>query len=64
MSVTLFCAVQPLVAVLLRGSEGRMSRAIICSYDWTTQTLYRETVLRMKTSVLEKLSRVDCVRSA
>jgi len=35
-----------------------MQRAIMCSYDWPTQTLYRETVLRMETRVLEKMSRV------
>ena len=32
---------------LLCGSEGGMQRAVMCSYDWTTSTLYRETVLRM-----------------
>jgi hypothetical protein len=34
----------------------------MCSYDWTTQTLYRETVLRMETKVLEKMSRIGRVR--
>ncbi|KFY49704.1 hypothetical protein V496_09854 [Pseudogymnoascus sp. VKM F-4515 (FW-2607)] len=62
MTVTLFRAVRPPVAVLLCGSEGGMQRAVMCSYDWRTQTLYRETVLRMKTLVLEKMSRVDSVR--
>jgi hypothetical protein len=62
MTVTLFKAVRPPVAVLLCGSEGGMQRAVMCSYDWTTQTLYRETVLKMKTLVLEKMSRVDSVR--
>jgi hypothetical protein len=38
-----------------------MQRAIMCSYDWPTQTLYRETVLRMETRVLEKMSRVGRV---
>jgi len=33
----------------------------MCSYDWPTQTLYRETVLRMETRVLEKMSRVSRV---
>jgi hypothetical protein len=62
MTVTMFRAVRPPVAVLLCGSEGGMQRAVMCSYDWRTQTLYRETVLRMKTLVLEKMSRVDNVR--
>ena len=62
MTVTMFRAVRPPVAVLLCGSEGGMQRAVMCSYDWPTQTLYRETVLRMKTLVLEKMSRVDSLQ--
>lgn len=57
MTVTLFRAVRPPVALLLCGSEGGMLRALLCSYDWTTQTLYRESVLRMDTVVLEKMPR-------
>jgi hypothetical protein len=62
MTVTMFRAARPPVAVLLCGSEGGMQRAVMCSYDWPTQTLYRETVLRMKTLVLEKMSRVDSLQ--
>lgn len=47
LSVTLFSAVRPPVAVVLCGEEGGMQRALLCSYDWSTQTLYRETVMRM-----------------
>lgn len=36
-----------------------MKRAIGCSYDWTTGTLYRETVLRMPTTVLDRMNRVN-----
>lgn len=57
-TVTLFEAERPPAVALLCGSEGGMQRAIMCSYDWPTQTLYRETVLRMETRVLEKMSRV------
>ncbi|KAL8780987.1 MAG: hypothetical protein Q9194_000589 [Teloschistes cf. exilis] len=49
MTVTLFTAVKPPVAVLCCGGEGGMQRALLCSYDWTDSTLYRETVLRMET---------------
>jgi hypothetical protein len=56
--VTLFEASRPPAVALLCGSEGGMQRAILCSYDWPTQTLYRETVLRMETRVLERMSRV------
>jgi len=62
MIVTMFEAVRPPVAVLLCGTEGGMQRAIACSYQWTTGTCYRETVLRMETTVLEKMSRVSRFR--
>ncbi|KAJ5621316.1 hypothetical protein N7528_006099 [Penicillium herquei] len=61
-TVTLFRAVRPPVAMLLCGSEGGMQRALLCSYDWKTQTLYRETVLRVQTITLEHMSRVDRFR--
>jgi hypothetical protein len=57
-TATLFEAERPPAVALLCGSEGGMQRTIMCSYDWPTQTLYRETVLRMETRVLEKMSRV------
>ncbi|KAF8853895.1 hypothetical protein BDZ45DRAFT_748059 [Acephala macrosclerotiorum] len=62
MTVTLFEALRPPVAVLLCAEEGGMQRAIACSYDWTTGTCYRETVQRMETPVLEKMSRVSRVK--
>ncbi|TKA39317.1 hypothetical protein B0A49_13289, partial [Cryomyces minteri] len=62
MEVTLFRAVRPPVAFLLCGHEGGMQRAVGVSYDWTTGTCYRETVLRMETPVLEKMDRVSRLR--
>jgi hypothetical protein len=59
MTVTLFRATRPPVAVIICGSEGGMQRAVLCSYEWRTQTFCRETVLRMKTMVVEKMFRVD-----
>ncbi|KAJ5760680.1 hypothetical protein N7520_007836 [Penicillium odoratum] len=61
-TVTLFRAVRPPVAMLLCGSEGGMQRALLCSYEWKSQTLFRETVLRVPTTVLERMSRVDRFR--
>ncbi|KAJ5730314.1 uncharacterized protein N7483_004822 [Penicillium malachiteum] len=61
-TVALFRAVHSPVALLLCGSEGGMQRALLCSYDWETQTLYRETVLRVETITLEHMSRVDQFR--
>ncbi|KAF4636674.1 hypothetical protein G7Y89_g1417 [Cudoniella acicularis] len=62
MTVTLFEASRPPVAVLLCAEEGGMQRALACSYNWTTGTCYRETVLRMETPSLEQMSRVSRVR--
>lgn len=62
MTVTLFSAVRPPIAAILCGNEGGMQRAVMCSYDWKTQTLYRETVLRMETPVLERMSRIPRFR--
>ena len=62
LTVTLFSAVRPPVAVVLCGEEGGMQRALLCSYDWSTQTLFRESVLRMETLVLEKMARVGRLR--
>lgn len=61
-TVTMFAAVRPPVAVVLCGEEGGMQRALLCSYEWTTQTLYRETVVRMETPVLDSMSRLGRFR--
>lgn len=62
MEVTLFRAVKPPTTVMICGHEGGMQRAVLCSYDWRTQTFCRETVLRLKTTVIEKMSRVPRFR--
>jgi hypothetical protein len=59
MTATLIEAEHPPVAVMICGSEGGMQRAVLCSYDWETQTFCRESVLRMKTMVLDRMFRVD-----
>jgi len=61
-TVTMFTAMRPPVAAILCGREGGMQRAVLCSYDWKSQTLYRETVLRMETPVLERMFRVHKFR--
>jgi hypothetical protein len=62
MTVTLFSAIKPPVAVLMCGEEGGMQRALLCSYEWTNNTLYRETVLRMETRAYWRTSPVGRVR--
>lgn len=60
--MTMFQAVRPPTCIFLCASEGGMQRAVACSYDWTTKTMYRETVLRMPTTALNRMDRVPRVR--
>lgn len=62
MTVTMFQAASPPICFLLLGAEGGMQRAVGCSYDWTTGILYRETVLRMETSCIDKMDLVSRAR--
>ncbi|KAK5659972.1 hypothetical protein OQA88_13437 [Cercophora sp. LCS_1] len=62
MEMTLFEAERPPVSIFLCGSEGGMQRAVGCSYDFTTQTMYRETVLRMPTTSLNRMDRTSRFR--
>lgn len=62
MTVTLFSAITPPIAVLVCGEEGGMQRALLCSYEWTNNTLYRETVLRMETRAYWRMSSVGRAR--
>jgi hypothetical protein len=55
MTVTMFLAERPPVAVLLCGAEGGMQRAVLCSFQSETQTLCREAVLRMETRTKERM---------
>ncbi|KAL8937926.1 MAG: hypothetical protein Q9211_003444 [Gyalolechia sp. 1 TL-2023] len=62
LTVTIFEAVRPPIGVVICGAEGGMQRALLCSYDWSTQTLYRESVMRMETIVLDQMARVGRLR--
>ncbi|CAM1509921.1 Fc.00g002560.m01.CDS01 [Cosmosporella sp. VM-42] len=62
MQLTLFEAVRPPTTMMFCASEGGMQRAIGCSYDWTSQTFYRETVLRLATTSLNRMDRVPRFR--
>ena len=62
LTVTMIEAERPPVAVVIAGAEGGMQRALLCSYDWATQTLYRESVIRLETLVLDQMSRVGRLR--
>ncbi|KAH7160584.1 hypothetical protein B0J13DRAFT_494260 [Dactylonectria estremocensis] len=62
MEIMLFEAVRPPVTLMFCASEGGMQRAIGCSYEWETQTMYRETVLRLPTTSLNRMDRVPRFR--
>ncbi|KAM5353869.1 hypothetical protein ACJ41O_000519 [Fusarium nematophilum] len=62
MELTLFEAVRPPTTLMFCASEGGMQRAIGCSYEWETQTMYRETVLRLSTTALNRMDRVPRFR--
>ncbi|KAI1351200.1 hypothetical protein F5Y01DRAFT_315056 [Xylaria sp. FL0043] len=62
MTATLIRAVHPPTAALVCGQEGGMRRVLLCSYNYSTQTFHRETVIRMPTKVLDRMDRVDRFR--
>jgi hypothetical protein len=62
MTVTLFKARRPPVALIVAGSEGGMQRALACSYDITTGTLFRETVLRVPSQIIDRMHALPRIR--
>lgn len=59
MTVTHFRCSLPPTAMLIFGQEAGMQRAILCSYNWRTQTFHRQTVLRVNRQGLDQMHRVD-----
>ncbi len=47
MTVTLVYAARPPSVLQIGGRDGGMKRALACSFDVTTGTMFRETVLRI-----------------
>ena len=64
LEATIFYADWPPSVVMICGREGGMQRAVLYSYDWRTQTFNRGVVLRMKTIVLNRMSRAHKFRFA
>jgi len=62
MTATLFEARHPPVALVIGGSEGGMKRALAFSYDVTTGTLCRETVIRVPSQTVDKMHSLQRVR--
>ncbi|KAL9085231.1 MAG: hypothetical protein Q9165_007665 [Trypethelium subeluteriae] len=62
MTVFLFLAKRPPTAFLICGQEGGMQRAVGVSYDHTSETVHRETVLRFETTTLQRMAPVPRCR--
>ena len=62
LTITLFSAMNPPVAAVACGEEGGMQRTLLCSWDWTTNTLHRETVLRTETRAYWKMNPVGRIK--
>jgi hypothetical protein len=54
LTVSLFAAEKPPSIALITGREGGMLRVVLCHYERSTATLYKETVLRMETPIMNK----------
>ncbi|RDW86097.1 uncharacterized protein DSM5745_02739 [Aspergillus mulundensis] len=53
LSVSVIAAERPPVVALICGREGGMLRTVLCSWRFETNTLYREGVMRMRSSLEE-----------
>ena len=51
LTVSIFSAERPPTVALLCGREGGMLRAVLCSWQFENNCLFKETVIRMPTSV-------------
>ncbi|GAW14461.1 hypothetical protein ANO14919_038640 [Xylariales sp. No.14919] len=51
LTVNIFSAERPPTVALLCGHEGGMLRAVLCSWQFENNCLFKETVIRMPTSV-------------
>jgi hypothetical protein len=64
MTATPFGAEYAPLVVLVCGVEGNMHRALLCSVDHETGILYRETVIKMESRVVERMHKVQRVELA
>lgn len=64
MTVSVFSAVRPPSVALICGREGGMLRVVMCHYERSTNCLYKETVLRMETPMLDKATMLSWIKLA
>lgn len=62
LTATIFLAERPPTVALLCGREGGMVRATLCSWRFENDCLYKETVIRVPSTVYEKATHKDWLK--
>ncbi|KAK7921674.1 hypothetical protein PG985_009696 [Apiospora marii] len=62
MTAVAFRSARPPTSVVVFGREGGMQRAALCSYDWKRNIFAREQIIRLKTTVLDRMPRMERFR--
>lgn len=62
MTVYRFGAERPPVAAFICGNDDNLKTAVLCSYDWHTNTFCREAAIKVDSMVLDRMERVSSVR--
>ncbi|ROW00484.1 hypothetical protein VPNG_07948 [Cytospora leucostoma] len=62
LTVSIFSAERPPTVALLCGREGGMVRAVLCSWRFESDCLYKETVMRMPSTVYEHATPKDWLK--
>ncbi|KAJ5893837.1 hypothetical protein N7495_005528 [Penicillium taxi] len=62
MTVSVIAAERPPVVALICGREGGMVRSVLCSWRFEQNCLYRETVMRMRSSVEDSATPNDWLK--
>jgi hypothetical protein len=62
MTVSVIAAERPPVVALICGREGGMLRALLCSWRFEKNCLYRESVVRMRSSLEEQATHNDWLK--
>ena len=64
LTATVFRAVEAPAVVMVCGREGGLCRALLCSYDWESETFTRESTIRLSSLVLQRMQPMDRLRFA
>ena len=62
LTVSIFSARRPPSVALIAGKEQGMLRAVLCHYERSNNCLYKETVMRVRSSILNRAKVLDWVK--